>query len=72
MSEVTTIKQGGIWTVILDRPKANAIALATSREMGEHFKAFRDTESARVCIVKTAGEKFFSAGWDLKAAAAGD
>ena len=72
MGEVTTIKQGGIWTVILDRPKANAIALTTSREMGEHFKAFRDEESARVCIVKTAGEKFFSAGWDLKAAAAGD
>ena len=26
----------------------------------------------RVCILRTAGEKFFSAGWDLKAAADGD
>ncbi len=70
--EVTTTKDGGIWTVTLDRPKANAIALTTSQEMGRHFQAFRDDPKARVCIVKTAGEKFFSAGWDLKAAAGGD
>ena len=29
--EVTTTKNGGIWTVTLDRPKANAIALTTSK-----------------------------------------
>jgi crotonobetainyl-CoA hydratase len=58
--------------VTLDRPKANAINLATSREMGEVFAAFRDDPALRVAIVKTAGERFFSAGWDLKAAADGD
>ncbi len=73
MSEVIkTRRQGAILEVTLDRPKANAIDLATSRAMGETFKAFRDDAGLRVAIVKTAGEKFFSAGWDLKAAATGD
>lgn len=58
--------------VTLDRPKANAIDLKTSREMGDVFKAFRDDPELRVAIVRTAGEKFFCAGWDLKAAAGGD
>ncbi len=73
MSEViTTRRDGGIFEVTLDRPKANAIDLATSRLMGETFKAFRDDPDLRVAIIRTAGEKFFSAGWDLKAAASGD
>ena len=56
----------------LDRPKANAIDLATSRDMGEVFAAFRDDPDLRVAIVRTEGDKFFCAGWDLKAAAGGD
>lgn len=63
---------GGIFEVIIDRPKANAIDLATSRLMGEIFRDFRDDPDLRVAIVTAAGDKFFSAGWDLKAAAAGD
>ena len=69
---VRTLTEGHIFEVTLDRPKANAIDLVTSRRMGEVFKSFRDDPELRVCIVRTAGEKFFSAGWDLKAAAAGD
>jgi crotonobetainyl-CoA hydratase len=69
---VKTRREGGILEVTLDRPKANAIDLATSRLMGETFAAFRDDPSLRVAIVQTAGDKFFSAGWDLKAAAGGD
>jgi crotonobetainyl-CoA hydratase len=69
---ITTRRDGAILEVTLDRPKANAIDLKTSRLMGETFKAFRDDPELRVAIVRTAGEKFFSAGWDLKAAAAGD
>ncbi|MBB6468296.1 crotonobetainyl-CoA hydratase [Aminobacter lissarensis] len=73
MSDVVkTRREGAILEVTLDRPKANAIDLATSRLLGETFKAFRDDDGLRVAIVKTAGEKFFSAGWDLKAAASGD
>ena len=69
---VHTKTEGGIYEVTLDRPKANAIDLETSRIMGETFQHFRDNEHLRVCIVRTAGERFFSAGWDLKAAANGD
>ena len=73
MSDVVkTRTEGAILEVTLDRPKANAIDLATSRLMGETFKAFRDDPNLRVAIITTAGDKFFCAGWDLKAAASGD
>jgi crotonobetainyl-CoA hydratase len=67
-----TRSEDGVLEVTLDRPPANAIDLATSREMGELFASFRDDPDLRVAIVRTAGDKFFCAGWDLKAAAAGD
>ena len=73
MSEIVKINiVGGIFELTLDRPKANAIDLATSRIMGDAFQEFRDNPELRVAIVRTAGDKFFSAGWDLKAAADGD
>jgi crotonobetainyl-CoA hydratase len=40
--------------------------------MGEIFSEFRDNSKLRVAILRAEGEKFFSAGWDLKAAANGD
>ncbi|NBQ83454.1 MAG: crotonobetainyl-CoA hydratase [Alphaproteobacteria bacterium] len=73
MSDVVKTKRdGAVFEVELDRPKANAIDLMTSRQMGEVFREFRDDPELRVAIVSTAGDKFFCAGWDLKAAAAGD
>ena len=69
---VKTRCDGPILEVILDRPKANAIDLATSKIMGETFAAFRDDPKLRVAIITGAGEKFFCPGWDLKAAADGD
>jgi crotonobetainyl-CoA hydratase len=65
-------RNGAIFEVVLDVPKANAISAATSRVMGEAFAAFRDDPSLRVAIVTGAGDRFFSAGWDLKGAAAGE
>lgn len=65
-------KSGGILEVSLNRPKANAIDLATSRLMGEVFSGFRDDPEMRVAILRAEGERFFCAGWDLKAAAEGD
>lgn len=64
--------EGHILEVTLDRPKANAIDLATSRLMGETFMAFRDNPELRVAILRAEGDKFFCPGWDLKAAADGD
>lgn len=69
---IRTRRVGGIFEVVIDRPKANAIDLATSRLMGKIFREFRDNPDLRVAIVTGTGEKFFCAGWDLKAAAAGD
>jgi crotonobetainyl-CoA hydratase len=66
------IRDGAVLEVTLDRPKANAIDSPTSRAMGEIFAAFRDDPDLRVAIVTGAGERFFSAGWDLKAAADGE
>lgn len=71
-SPLKTRKEGQILEVILDRPKANAIDLETSRLMGEVFTDFRDDPDLRVAIVTGSGEKFFCPGWDLKAAADGD
>ncbi|MCH7555512.1 MAG: crotonobetainyl-CoA hydratase, partial [Proteobacteria bacterium] len=57
--------------VTLDRAPANAIDAATSRRMSAVFAEFATDDSLRVAILTGGGEKFFSAGWDLKAAAAG-
>jgi len=69
---IRTRRNGAVLEVTLDRPKANAIDLVTSRIMGQTFRAFRDDDNLRVCILRAQGEKFFCPGWDLKAAAAGD
>lgn len=65
-------RRGRVLEVTLDRPKANAIDGATSRRMGDLFAEFRDDPDLRVAVVTAAGEKFFSAGWDLKGAAEGE
>jgi len=69
---IRTRIEGAVLEVTLDRPKANAIDLATSRIMGEVFRDFRDDDALRVAILRAAGDKFFCPGWDLKAAAGGD
>ncbi|MDC0504602.1 carnitinyl-CoA dehydratase [Amylibacter sp.] len=71
-SPIKTIQDGHVLEVILDRPKANAIDLKTSRIMGDIFASFRDDPELRVAIITGAGPKFFCPGWDLKAAADGD
>lgn len=65
-------RRGNILEVTLDRPRANAIDMRTSVAMGEVFVEFRDDPSLRVAILTGGGEKFFCAGWDLKAAAQGE
>ena len=69
---IITRRDGAVLHVTLDRPKANAIDLATSRIMGDTFAAFRDDPDLRVAVITGAGDKFFCPGWDLKAANDGD
>ena len=73
MSDILkVVRNSGILEVTLDRPKANAIDATTSQEMSRIFAEFRDDPELRVAILTGGGEKFFSAGWDLNAAADGE
>jgi crotonobetainyl-CoA hydratase len=69
---IRTASDGAVLEVTIDRPKANAIDLKASRRLNEVFTAFRDDLALRVAIITGAGDRFFSPGWDLKAAAAGE
>jgi crotonobetainyl-CoA hydratase len=69
---VSTMRRGAVLEVTLDQPKANAINPETSRYMDDVFQAFAADPDLRVAILTGAGEKFFSAGWDLVEAAGGD
>ncbi len=62
----------GVLVITLDRPSANAIDVATSLALHDAFARLEADPDLRVGIVTGAGERFFSAGWDLKAAAAGE
>lgn len=69
---VRTVKDGAILEVTIDRPKANAIDLAASRRLNQIVTSFRDDPELRIAIITGAGDRFFSPGWDLKAAAGGE
>jgi crotonobetainyl-CoA hydratase len=62
----------GVLVVTLDRPTANAIDVPTSLALYDAFERLEQDPTLRVGIVTGAGDRFFSAGWDLKAAAAGE
>ena len=69
---VNTRVDGAVIEITLDRPRANAIDAETSRELGRVFAGFRDDPDLRVAIFTGAGDRFFSAGWDLHAAVDGE
>jgi crotonobetainyl-CoA hydratase len=69
---INLVKDGTVLEITIDRPKANAIDLKASRRLNEAVTAFRDDPALRVAIITGAGDRFFSPGWDLKAATAGE
>jgi crotonobetainyl-CoA hydratase len=69
---VRTAVEDQTLVVTLDRPKANAVDVATSRALYAAFDRLRRDPGLRVAILTGAGERFFCAGWDLKAAAGGE
>ena len=71
MSAVTLERRANVLIITLDRPKANAIDVATSLELFAAFKTLNDDPALRVGIVTGTG-RFFSAGWDLGAANDGE
>jgi crotonobetainyl-CoA hydratase len=66
------VVEDGILLVILDRPPANAVDVSTSRALYEAFRDLEEDPGLRVGVLTGAGSRFFSAGWDLKAARAGE
>lgn len=71
MSAVRLERHDNILVITLDRPKANAINVATSHELFAAFRTLDEDPALRVGIVTGAG-RFFSAGWDLGAANEGE
>ena len=59
-SPLKTRREGQILEVVLDRPKANAIDLKTSRLMGDIFTDFRDDPDLRVAIITGSGRSSFA------------
>lgn len=71
MSAVTLERHDTVLVVTLDRPKANAIDVATSMELYAAFRTLDEDPALRVAVVTGTG-RFFSAGWDLNAANEGE
>jgi crotonobetainyl-CoA hydratase len=69
---INIVRDGAVLEVTIDRPKANALDRSASCRLNDVFTSFRDDPALRIAIVTGAGERFFCAGWDLKAAAAGE
>lgn len=71
MGAVKLDRHDAVLVITLDRPKANAIDVATSLELHAAFRQLDQDPQLRVGIVTGTG-RFFSAGWDLNAASAGE
>ena len=71
MSHVKLTRRDRVLIVTLDRPKANAIDVATSLDLYRAFRTLDQDLGLRVGIVTGSG-RFFSAGWDLDAANQGE
>ncbi len=66
---VNSTQDGKIGTITLDNPPANSYDIAFMRELDAAIVA-ADQSDARVIVLKSASEKFFSAGADVKVFAA--
>jgi crotonobetainyl-CoA hydratase len=71
MPAVSLNREGAVLIVTLDRPKANAIDVATSLELYAALRSLDEDPALRVAILTGTG-RFFSAGWDLNAANQGE
>jgi enoyl-CoA hydratase/carnithine racemase len=60
-------KDGNVGYITLDNPPANSYDLAFMEELGEAVDAAAGDDAARAVIFRSASERFFSAGADIKA-----
>ena len=71
-SGVKVERRGRVIEITIDRPKVNAINHAASKAMGEAIRQLHEDPELLVGIITGAGDRVFSAGWDLKAVNSGE
>jgi enoyl-CoA hydratase/carnithine racemase len=64
-------KDGAVGVIVIDQPPANSYDYDLLRELGAAVDDARVDEDVRAVVVASASDRFFSAGADLKAFAAG-
>src|ERR687892_2700445 len=57
----------GIGVITLDKPPANSYDLAFIEELAEAVRAAANDDAVKVVVLRSASERFFSAGADVKA-----
>jgi len=74
MSEtvVTFSKDDGVGFITLDRPPANSYEITFMRQLDAAVEAARDARDVKAVILRSASDRFFSAGADIKAFMAND
>jgi enoyl-CoA hydratase/carnithine racemase len=66
-ARVIADQEGAVGTITLNHPKANSYDLAFMQDLDAAIEWVRTKESVKVVVVKSALDKFFSAGADIKA-----
>ena len=65
-------QDGNVGIITLNRPPANPINLAVLNELDDVLTKWEKDKAVRAIIITGAGEKGFSAGFDLKTAGTPD
>jgi enoyl-CoA hydratase/carnithine racemase len=68
----TYAADGRLGTITLDNPPANSYAIEFVEALGHAIRAADEDADARIVVVRSASEKFFSAGADIKRFLAND
>ena len=69
---VTFSKDDGVGLITLDRPPANSYEIEFMRQLDAAVEAARETDDVNAVILRSASDRFFSAGADIKAFMAND
>src|SRR2546429_6616458 len=64
-------REGAVGVIVIDQPPANSYDYGFRRGLGSAVDDARVDEGVRAVVVTSASDRFFSAGADLKAFAAG-
>lgn len=71
-SRIRVEANGPVLEITFDHPPAHAFDQQASRDLDAALTRLNDDPDLRVGIVTATGDRIFSAGWDLKAVAAGE